>query len=77
MYRPPIEAPIDFHIALERAKTYYRSSRHWKMLEGTPWENDAAVFAADLMIDVQAYWLDAIRAAFPELPPREGRDGNG
>jgi hypothetical protein len=59
MYRPP----IDFHTALERAKTYYRSSRHWKMLEGTPWENDAAVFAADLMIDVQAYWLDAIREA--------------
>lgn len=59
MHRPPIETPVNFHTALERAKTYYRSSRHWKMLEGTPWENDAAVLAADLMMDVQAYWLNA------------------
>lgn len=42
---------FNFVAALEIAKRRYKSSRHWKMLEGTPWENDAPVFAADLMYE--------------------------
>ena len=51
-------ARLDFVAALEIAKRRYRSSRHWKMLEGTPWENDAPVFAADLMHETYRFYAN-------------------
>lgn len=39
----------DFVHALKIATTRFKDHPHWSRLEGTPWENDAPVIAADLM----------------------------
>ena len=39
----------DFVHALQTATARFKDHPHWRRLEGTPWENDAPVIAADLM----------------------------
>lgn len=47
-----VSLPFMFVDALRHASKRFRKHPHWKRLEGTPWENDAAVIGADLMSDV-------------------------
>jgi hypothetical protein len=49
---------FNFVVALEIAKRRFASSRYWKMLVGTPWENDAPVFAADMMHETYRFYSD-------------------
>ena len=41
--------PLDFVNALDETKKRFREHPHWKMLDGTPWANDAPVITAELM----------------------------
>jgi hypothetical protein len=39
---------VDFTSVLKETRAQYEAHPHWKRLVGTPWENDAAVIAADM-----------------------------
>lgn len=41
--------PLDFVNALDETKKRFQAHPHWKMLDGTPWANDAPVITAELM----------------------------
>lgn len=41
--------PLDFTNALEETRKRFLAHPHWKMLDGTPWANDAPVITAELM----------------------------
>lgn len=41
--------PLDFTTALDETKKRFLAHPHWKMLDGTPWANDAPVITAELM----------------------------
>lgn len=57
-------APLDFTNALEETRKRFRAHPHWKMLDGTPWANDAPVITAELMRLAYARGLeDAATAA--------------
>lgn len=43
------EEKATFTEVLQIAKARYQKNPNWKRLEGTPWENDAPVIAAELM----------------------------
>lgn len=44
----------DFVVALAEAKKRFMAHPWWRRLEGTPWENDAPVIAAELARDESA-----------------------
>lgn len=53
-----------FTEALKDAQERYKASPIWKKLEGTPWENDAPVIAAELMLKAyKAGFADAVDEA--------------
>lgn len=41
--------PLDFTNALDETRARFKAHPHWRMLEGTPWANDAPVITAELM----------------------------
>ena len=41
--------PLNFVNALNETKKRFRAHPNWRMLDGTPWENDAPVITAELM----------------------------
>ena len=43
---------LDFVTALKIAQERFQKHPLWKMLDGTPWANDAPVIAAELMCRV-------------------------
>lgn len=56
--------PLDFVNALAETKKRFSAHPNWKMLDGTPWANDAPVITAELMRIAYARGLeDAATAA--------------
>jgi len=53
--------PLTFIDALDQTQIRYRAHPHFKKLEGTPWENDAAVIAADMMVNAVKDHLSRIQ----------------
>lgn len=41
--------PLDFTNALAETQARFKAHPHWRMLDGTPWANDAPVITAELM----------------------------
>lgn len=41
--------PLDFTNALVETRARFKAHPHWRMLDGTPWANDAPVITAELM----------------------------
>lgn len=44
---------MTFAELLDITKTRFAKHPHWKMLDGTPWTNDAPVLAAEIALNVQ------------------------
>ena len=55
--------PLDFTTALDETKKRFLAHPHWKMLDGTPWANDAPVITAELMRLAYARGLEDAAAA--------------
>jgi hypothetical protein len=46
---------LSFHDALQIAEARFQDHAFWNRLDGTPWENDAPVIAALLMVEAAGY----------------------